>query len=293
MKILIFIILPLVLVGYTFADDEWLAPWQRATVMIVGGDDPDLLSIHDTLSTQQKANATGFLVQSFREDLHLPPLVLTCRHVIDSLYGRYDALHIYLYSQNDEEIYRDGFFCCSISIEHISSYFFFIDEFDLVAFILDTTDVIGSHEVLQLLDPFDFSQIRYSNNLNHGDMVAILGYPGSILRSYPWTDRPLLRIGNVSWLSADDSLASTYIVDIPTHPGYSGSPVIFIQEYSPNTLDPEPVSFAGIQTSAIAYNDSSSIIAGHSGLAIVITSDIVINLCEFAYGIILDKRSYE
>ena len=66
--------------------------------------------------------------------------------------------------------------------------------------------------------------------LNEGDKVAIFGYPGSILGSFPWTERPLLRMGTISWLSSDTMLRD-FLIDISTHPGYRGCPVIFIEEY--------------------------------------------------------------
>jgi len=278
----ILIVLIFFMVTLSIASDDWLLPWKEATVMIVGGNAPG-----DSLILNRRANATGFLVQHHIDDNYLPPLVITCRHVVDSLTANFDAVYFFLYSDSDDAIDRTGGFYVLFNQEQSSpSAYSFID-YDISAFILDTANVIQNRGILNLLSPFDFSRLRSVSMLNEGDRVAILGYPGSILRSYPWTERPLLRMGAISWLSSD-TIPHDFLIDIPTHPGYSGSPVIFIEEYSPNTLNPEPVSFAGIQTSAIAYRDTS-ILAGHTGLASVVPSDIVVLLCNWVYGIFLSR----
>ena len=277
----------LVLAAIGNADDDWLLPWQEATVMIVAGPNPLHNESGTNIQIGRKANATGFLVEA-REELNLPPLLITCKHVPDSLVSRYGAIYIYFFDPETKSIFRDGCIFCPIA-ETPPGYFCF-DTYDLAAFIIDTCNVIGDHRVLDLIKPFDFSNTRLIDNLNHGDGMALLGYPGSILRAYPWTERPMLRIGSISWILNDNGPPQEYLVDIETYPGYSGSPIVFIQEYSPNMINPEPVSFAGIQSSAIVYDDSLSVLSGNTGLATVVPSDIVILLSELVFASILDEN---
>ena len=278
----------IIFVAIAKADDDWLLPWQEATVMLVAGPNPLLEEPGSNIQIGRKANATGFLVQA-REELNLPPLLITCKHVPDSLVSSYGAIYIYFFDSETKSIFRDGCIFCPIS-ENTPGYFC-IESYDVAAFVIDTCNVIGDDRVLDLIRPFDFSNTRLLDNLNHGDGIALLGYPGSILRSYPWTERPLLRMGSISWIMSNNDPPQEFLVDIETYPGYSGSPIVFIQEYSPNMINPEPVSFAGIQTSAIVYNNSESILSGNTGLATVIPSDIVVLLSRLVFASILENNN--
>ena len=102
MKTITLTVMTLLIISNLHADDEWLTPWLNATIMIVGGESPDLLGASDTLTISGRANATGFLVQSEVNGYLLPPLVITCGHVIDSLSQSCEALHILFYSSEDE-----------------------------------------------------------------------------------------------------------------------------------------------------------------------------------------------
>lgn len=271
--------------------EDWIAEWEKATVILIGGSNPENATTGETVETPtRRAHATGFIVQL--DTLNLPPLLITCKHVAEDLSENYDAIHVLLYDSDADSIFREGCFYLPLNSGTAASYWT-TRPYDIAAFVLDTNRVIQSRSVIDLLNPFDFTSIRTSMHLRQGDGVAILGYPSSILNIAPWSERPLLRMGNISWISNDlSNSVLTYLIDIPSYPGFSGSPVIFTHEFTPNQINPEPVAFAGIQVSALAYLDSAKGLQGNTGLTFVVPSEIVIMLCNRVYSTISAIQSF-
>lgn len=274
--LLVFLVVSIVSNPEEVTDCDWSEPWLKATVKLTAGHySENGLELGSTA-------ATGFMVQLSDEyGNNTYPVIITAKHVYNTILENSSAIYILLYSEELGRIEERG---CYYHINDDSEFrpvMFVEEENDAIAFFLDTTKVINPRYVRPLLNPFSTENLVFAreSNLSLGYSVAVLGYPGSVLNCSPWMDRPLYTSGAVAWLPANnftDQSHMNFLIDIPVYKGHSGSPVIGHAPFDPMSITFSSPQFVGIVVSSILESNENGSV--NAGLSKVIPADIIVEL---------------
>jgi hypothetical protein len=201
----------------------WIERYQDLTISI-GNIKYDTIIKDGKTKVYPYYNILGTGVMFYVKSLLAYPIIVTAQHVLMDEEGKYfDSIKVRFSWEDDKSVYE--FLGHNIGLKIQGEGLVYThpsQKFDLACFplILKKSDS---------LNPKRFKQIPYSEfgvgeNYSEGNPVYVLGYPGSVGKTY-WT-RALVRKGVISWVPNEKIGEKKFLIDANVYPGNSGGPVI-------------------------------------------------------------------
>jgi V8-like Glu-specific endopeptidase len=200
---------------------DWIQRWQQMTISIGN-------IRYDTVVRDGKKNVfpyynilgTGIICYVSNSPFNI---IVTAKHVLQDERGKFlDSVRIRFSWEDGSSVY--SFFGHMIHLNTKKGNIIYTHpakDFDLACFPMLLKDSISGIQAMKVVNYQSFAD---KENYQEGAGVYVLGYPGSVGKTY-WT-RALIRKGIISWIPKDNIGEKKFLIDASVYPGNSGGPVI-------------------------------------------------------------------